>query len=160
MYADIPFWNQGHADGTSTNWADAGAPAILGFNTSSAPRNAEAVTFTAAGIVWGLTQTWTGYRAADGSVAAAENLTVLATTAPGHAAAWAKHYLPGDTYRGFVRLADFDVTTGSPVGLIEDLLRVAEYKGALMYDMYEDNAINFKDYTVFANQYLDEILWP
>jgi hypothetical protein len=50
--------------------------------------------------------------------------------------------------------------TGSPVGLIEDLLRVAEYKGALMYDMYEDNAINFKDYTVFANQYLDEILWP
>jgi hypothetical protein len=39
FYADIPFWDIAHADGTWDNPANAGAPAILGFDTSSAPRD-------------------------------------------------------------------------------------------------------------------------
>ena len=60
FYGDIPFYNFGNPDGTETNWGDGGAPPILGFNTSSAPRDSgNTVTFTEAGIEWGMTDTWT-----------------------------------------------------------------------------------------------------
>jgi hypothetical protein len=159
-YADWPFYYQGLSNGTTApTWGANGAINILGFNASGGPNDSgEEVAFTPAGIVWGLTTTWTSSRPTPPTIT--ENLTALATISGGSAAAWAKHYVEGDTYRGFVRLADFDVTTSSPVGLLEDLLHAAEYKGALVTDWYNDNVINFKDYSVFANQYLDEILWP
>ncbi len=158
-YADWPFYYQGHPDGSTTLWEPAGAINILGFNASGGTNDTgEEVVLTAAGIDWGLTQTWSSSRATPPTIT--ENLTALATISDGSVAAWAKHYLPGDIFRGFVRYADFDVTTSSPVGLIEDLLRVAEYRGALGTDWHADGVINFKDYTVFANQYLDELLWP
>jgi hypothetical protein len=49
---------------------------------------------------------------------------------------------------------------GSPTVNFDDVIRVAEYKGDLITDWYKDDVINFKDYGVFANQYLDEVLWP
>ena len=123
FYADIPFYNQGHADGTTTidGWRDAAAPAILGFNTSSAPRdNNNAVQFTPDGIEWGLTETWSSVRPAAAGITG--DLTVLATDNAGHSAAWVKHYVPGDTYRGFVRTRDVG---GMPN--VDDIIRLAEF---------------------------------
>jgi len=91
-YADIPFYYWGHVDGNSDTWGDAGAPAVLGFDTASAPRDSgQTATLTPAGIKWGLTQTWTSQRPLSPSVTT--NVTILATDASGNAAAWAKHYV-------------------------------------------------------------------
>jgi len=123
FFADIPFYNQAHADGTNTNWADAGATGILGFNTSSAPRDSgSTATITAAGTRWGLTSTWTSQRPLAPSVTS--NVTILATDNAGNAAAWVKHYVANDKFRGFVRLRD---TGGQPN--IQDVIRAAEYVG-------------------------------
>ena len=125
FYADIPFWNQGHADGTNTNWGQNGANGIFGF--SAAPNAAPAtwdsgneVTITEDGVIWGLTETWTSQRPA--APDAWDNMTILATDDAGAAAAWVAHFLPEDTFRGFVRIRD---TGGMPN--VEDLIRAAEY---------------------------------
>jgi hypothetical protein len=121
-YSDWPFYYQGHSDGTTVTWGSAGATSILGFNASTGPNDTyDEVVFTEAGIEWGLTTTWQSQRST--SVTVTDNLTPLATISSGSAAAWAKHFLPGDKYRGFVRMYD---TTGVPPN-VEDIMRVAEY---------------------------------
>jgi hypothetical protein len=121
-YSDWPFYYQGHADGTMVTWGGGGATSVLGFNASSGPNdNNEEVLFTDTGVAWGLTQTWTSRRPTSPTITA--NLTALATVRNGTAAAaWAKHFLPGDNYRGFVRFYDRD---GQPSAA--DVIRVAEY---------------------------------
>ena len=49
VYADIPFYNQGHADGTSTNWGEAGINNILGVGNVAVWDTNNTVTITAAG---------------------------------------------------------------------------------------------------------------
>jgi len=121
-YSDWPFYYQGHSDGTNVTWDSAGATSVLGFNASSGPNGTlEEVVITDAGIEWGLTTTWQSQRPT--SVTITPNLTPLATISSGSAAAWVKHYLPGDKYRGFVRIYDTD---GIPPN-VEDIMRVAEY---------------------------------
>jgi len=121
-YSDWPFYYQGHADGSNVTWGSAGATSVLGFNASSGPNDTmDEVVFTEAGIAWGLTTTWQSQRPT--SVTITDNLTPLATISSGSAAAWAKHYLPGDKYRGFVRLYD----TGGVPPSVEDVMRLAEY---------------------------------
>jgi hypothetical protein len=150
FYADIPFWDIAHVDGTWDNPQTAGASDILGFdNTVVLWDSNTQVTLTAAGIGWGLTQTWASVRPI-----AATDVTVLATDAAGNAAAWVRHYLPGDTARGFVRLYD---RSGRPP--VEDIIRAAEY-GALAADLYQDDVIDFKDFAALADAWLEEILWP
>ena len=120
-YADWPFYYVGHADGNMDTWGSAGATGVLGFNASSGPNDSyDVVEFTDAGIEWGLTQTWESRRPTSPTIT--NNLTVLATVSSGSAAAWVKHFLPGDRYRGFIRLYD----TG---GLADpdDVMRLAEY---------------------------------
>jgi len=120
-YSDWPFYYVGHADGSMDTWGSAGATGVLGFNASSGPNdNNEDVVFTDAGIEWGLTQTWTSQRPTSPTITS--NLTVLATVSSGSAAAWAKHFVPGDQYRGFVRLHD---TSGQANA--DDMMRLAEY---------------------------------
>ena len=53
-YADIPFWNQGHADGTSTNWGAGGATGILGMGAVALWDSSNTVTITEAGVKWGV----------------------------------------------------------------------------------------------------------
>jgi hypothetical protein len=121
-YSDWPFYYQGSSDGSQVTWGGAGATAVLGFNASSGPNdNNEEVTITDAGATWGLTETWESRRPTSATIS--ENMTALATISSGSAAAWVKHYLPGDNYRGFVRTYDRD---GAPT-IIEDLIRLAEY---------------------------------
>ena len=122
-YSDIPFYYQGHADGSSETWADAGAPAILGFNTSPGGLrdSGNLVTFTPAGESWGLTQTWNSARPATAD--AADGLTVLATDNAGNAAAWVKSYVANDSSRGFVRFWD----TAGDTPPAEDVIALAEY---------------------------------
>jgi len=121
-YSDWPFYYQGSSDGTNVTWGSAGATSVLGFNASSGPNDTmEEVVFTEAGIEWGLTTTWQSQRPT--SVTITPNLTPLATISSGSAAAWVKHFVTGDKYRGFVRLYD---TTGIPPS-VEDIMRVAEY---------------------------------
>ncbi len=127
-YADIPLYNQGHMDNTKTAWQDYGAQNILGFNTAGATRDSnQVVKLTAAGTEWGLTQTWQSVRPA--LPTATTNWTILATDNAGNAAAWVKHYVVGDTFRGFVRIWDFNVTaTVRPT--LDEIIRVAEYSGS------------------------------
>jgi len=121
-YSDIPFYYQGHADNSNTTWGDAGGSGVLGFSAASAPRDTyNTVTFTEAGITWGLTEPWESQRPTSPTVTT--NFTVLATDNAGNAAAWVKNYLVGDTYRGFVRIFD---RTGVPTS-VDDVMRVAEY---------------------------------
>jgi hypothetical protein len=121
-YSDWPFYYQGSSDGSMVTWSAAGATSVLGFNASSGPNDTQdEVVFTEAGIAWGLTTTWQSQRPT--SVTITDNLTPLATISSGSAAAWAKHYVPGDIYRGFVRLYD----TGGVPPSVEDVMRLAEY---------------------------------
>ncbi len=120
-YADIPFWNQGHAGGGMTNWSASGATGILGFNAASAWDGGGA-TITDEGIEWGLTDTWNSVRGTDPGLVD----IVLATDNAGNAAAWVKHYVPGDIYGGFVRIWDAALQSSSRPN-VDDIMRVAEY---------------------------------
>ncbi|UCG60166.1 MAG: hypothetical protein JSU70_11700 [Phycisphaerales bacterium] len=132
---------------------------MLGFNASGGTNDTgEQVALTAAGIEWGLTQTWPSLRATPPTIT--ENLTVLATISDGSAAGWAKHYVPGDYYRGFVRIADFDVSTADVAMLNPALLAVAESKGALPANLNEDDAVDFLDVAILGDTWLDELSWP
>jgi hypothetical protein len=153
-YADWPFYYVGHPDGTTTTWGGGGASAILGFNASSGPNDSyDVVVFTSAGTGWGLTTTWESRRPTSPTITS--NLTPLATTSAGSAAAWAKHFVPGDRARGFVRIWD---TTGTPP--VADVISVAESSGFLAADLYVDRMVDFKDYAVLADSWLEETVWP
>ena len=105
-------------------WGTNGAVSVLGFDASSATNDSyDEVTFTEAGIAWGLTGTWQSRRPT--AVDVTDNLTVLAVDDSGNAAGWVKHYLPGDTFRGFVRIYDYGSGDGSFD--VENLIAVAEY---------------------------------
>jgi len=120
-YADIPFYYWGHINSVNDTWGDAGAPAVLGFNTSSATRDtAQAPTFTAAGIKWGLTQSWGSQRPLAANVTT--NVTPLALDGNGAYPAWVKHYVANDKFRGFVRFRD----TGGQAD-VGDIMRLAEF---------------------------------
>jgi hypothetical protein len=120
-YADWPFYYQGTATGTMNTWGSAGATSVLGFNAATGPNDSyNVVTLTPEGVAWGLTQTWQSRRPT--SPTATSNLTVLAKDNAGNAAAWAKHFLPNDSFRGFVRFYD---TAGQ--ANVQDIMRVAEY---------------------------------
>ncbi len=116
--ADIPFYYMTTAGSVNTTWGDAGAPAILGFNTSGVARDIGGSTITDEGTEWGITESWGSQRAADPALVD----IVLATDSGGNAAAWVKFFVPGDTAGGFVRLRD----TGGQAN-VDDILRVAEY---------------------------------
>ena len=120
-YADWPFYYQGKADGTMVTWGGAGATSVLGFNAATGPNDSmNVVTLTLDGIKWGLTQTWQSQRPTSPTVT--PNLTVLAKDNVGNAAAWAKHFLPNDHFRGFVRFRD----TGGQADAAE-IMHVAEF---------------------------------
>jgi hypothetical protein len=158
QYADIPFYNQGHADGTTTNWADTGSRNILGFWCAGAGWNSwNTVSITDAGALWGLAETWPSLRPA----IAGDVDTILATDDDGDASGWQKRYVPGDFYRGFVYIADFDPSPGHEVLIAPALLSVAEYRGGFVTDMDDDGAVNFKDYAlIVGEEWLVEQLWP
>ncbi|MGD8499259.1 MAG: LamG domain-containing protein, partial [Phycisphaerales bacterium] len=136
-YSDWPFYYQGSSDGTMTTWAVPGAVNVLGFDAATGPGDTyEEVALTAAGVSWGLTETWQSRRPTSATVT--ENLTVLATLSGGSAAAWVKHYVPGDNYRGFVRIYDRDGQAN-----VDDIIRVAEYMGTKASNPYPaDGAIH------------------
>ncbi|MEN6427370.1 MAG: discoidin domain-containing protein [Phycisphaerales bacterium] len=123
-YSDWPFYYVGT---TSNSPAGNGAVQILGFNASSGPNDQnQLVTITEAGYQWGLTTPWSSLRPTSPTIT--DNLTVLATDNNGSAAGWVKHYVPGDTFRGFVRIDDH---SGAPIN-IPQLIAVAEYYEAFV----------------------------
>jgi regulation of enolase protein 1 (concanavalin A-like superfamily) len=118
-YADWPFY---YAGTTGTTWGSNGAVQVLGFNASTGPNDlGQLVTITETGRRWGLTTPWSSTRPTSPTVT--PNLEVLALDNNGNAAGWVKHYVPGDTFRGFVRIDDH---SGAPVD-IPQLMAVAEY---------------------------------
>ncbi|MEN6335874.1 MAG: hypothetical protein ABFE01_16600, partial [Phycisphaerales bacterium] len=131
--ADIPFYDIASV-GTSTNYSATGSTAILGFYAANGTWDTgNTVAITPAGTKWGLTKTWASVRPAQ----AASVDIVLATDNSGAAAAWVKHYLPKDTFRGFVRILD---ASGLPD--VEDVVRLAEYREAFPYAMLVSPANN------------------
>ena len=122
-YSDWPFYYCGT---TSTTWGSNGAVQVLGFNASSGPNDQnQLVTITDIGRRWGLTTPWSSTRPTSPTIT--PNLEVLARDNNGNAAGWVKHYVPGDTFRGFVRIDDH---SGAPVN-IPQLMAVAEYYEAV-----------------------------
>jgi hypothetical protein len=117
FYADIPFYNQAHADGTWTNWAQGGQSAILGIASMAGWDSNTQTKITPLGQQWGLATTWASVRPYPTT-----GLAVLATDGGGNAAAWAKFFVKNDSFRGFVRLWD---RGGHPP--VEEIIRVAEY---------------------------------
>ncbi|MHC4355269.1 MAG: right-handed parallel beta-helix repeat-containing protein, partial [Planctomycetota bacterium] len=145
-YADIPMFYQGHSDGTRTGWGNNGSINILGFDAASGPWDTQdEVTFTVNGVNWGLTETWQSERPTSPS-----GLSVLAEDNRGYAAAWVKHYVPGDNYRGFVRVFD---RPGEPN--INDVQRVAEYPYVPEPIVYyvDDDATGANDGSSWADAY-------
>jgi len=132
-YADIPMYYQGHVDGMRTNNGVDGSRNVLGFNAAEGLWNSDdEVIFTADGSAWGLTETWRSFRPTAGG-----GLRILARDTGGNAAAWVKHYIAGDDYRGFVRLFD---RSGEPN--VNDLRRAAEYPhvpGPIVFDNQAEN---------------------
>ena len=120
FWADIPFWDIGHADGTWDNAGAAGASGVLGIGAVAVWDTNQTVAITPAGQKWGLTQTWASVR----PHSAGDVDIVLAKDNAGNAAAWVKHYAPGDAFRGFVRIFD----RGGQADIV-DIIRVAEYTG-------------------------------
>jgi hypothetical protein len=99
-----------------------GSLGALGFRAAGGTWDSgEQVTLTDEGRAWGLTHTWPSVRPAEG-----DDLRVLARDSRGLAAAWVKHYLPGDTYAGFARFSDSPAAPNA-----EDVRRLAEYPNAL-----------------------------
>jgi hypothetical protein len=148
-YADIPFYYQGHSDGTQTTWGGDGQVNILGIGGVDRWDTNETVTITLNGASWGLTQTWNSVRANN-----PDGLTVLATDNEGYAGAYVKHYLPGDSARGFVRL--YDRSGQPPVG---DIISAAEFKGGVS-DLNGDGTVGWLDVILMLGDWLDEELWP
>jgi len=121
-YSDIPFYYVTTAGGANTTWGTGGSTNILGFNAAGGTWDVGGtVTITDEGVKWGLTDAWTSTRPA--APAPIENFTILASDANGNAPGYVAHFLPGDTFRGFVRIEDH---TGAPVN-IDNLIAVAEY---------------------------------
>ncbi len=122
FYADIPFYNIALTDGTllAPNPATGGQDAILGIGTNLVWDTNNQAKITGAGAAWGLTATWASVRATPSDKVS----LVLAADDAGNAAAWVKFFVPGDYYRGFVRLYD---RGGHPP--VEDIIRAAEYRG-------------------------------
>ena len=118
-YSDWPFYYCGT---TGTTWGSNGAVQVLGFNAATGPNDGgQLVTITDLGRRWGLTTPWPSRRPTSPTVTS--NLDVLAKDNNGNAAGWVKHYVPGDTFRGFVRIEDHD---GAPINVAQ-LMAVAEY---------------------------------
>jgi hypothetical protein len=135
-YADIPIYYQGHTDDTLSNYGPDGSISVLGFNAANGSWDSEdEVAFTAEGSAWGLTETWRSVRPT-----AAGGLRVLARDTNGNAAAWVKHYIYGDDYRGFVRLFD---QPGEPN--VNDLLRASEYPNVPEPIVFDNQAENQDD---------------
>jgi hypothetical protein len=120
-YSEMPMYYQGFPDGSQTKWAEAGMANILDIpGTSWTNNTASTVAITPEGTEWGLTTTWTSNRWTPSD----DTFTVLATDGSGNVSAYAKHFVPGDTWGGFVRIWDFPV---SAIPNIEDIQKVAEY---------------------------------
>jgi len=120
-YSDMPMYYQGSSNGTSVTWAEAGMANILDIPGSAWTNDTgTTVTITAEGTDWGLTTAWTSNRWTPSD----DTFTVLSTDGSGNVAGYAKHFVPGDTGAGFVRIWDFPVTA---IPNIEDIQRVAEY---------------------------------
>jgi hypothetical protein len=117
-FGDVPIYYQGHAGGGLTVWGVSGSINVLGFNAAGGSWDVgQHVSFTPDGAAWGLTDPWPSLRPA-----LPAGLRVLAEDAEGNAAAWVRHYVAGDTHRGFVRFRDTPDTPN-----VDDLRRLAEY---------------------------------
>jgi hypothetical protein len=124
LYADIPFWDIAKADGTWVNYGGGGCASILGISGVDWTNDTNSrVTLTDAGREWGLTETWTSNR---WTPATGKSFTILATDAAGNPAAWVKHFVANDKFRGFVRIWDC-VVSATYHPSVEDIIRVAEH---------------------------------
>jgi len=155
-YADVPFWYVGHSDGTRTTYKEAGCANILGISGTTyaddwvnGPNGT--VTITSEGVAWGLTETWASWR----WVPADEVDIVLAADNAGYASAWVKHFAPGDTTAGFVRIWDIWMNADT-IPNVQDLVRVAEYglppnPHNPIADLYGDGIVNIADFCRLAH---------
>jgi hypothetical protein len=150
-FSDIPFYYQGHSDGTQTTWGEAGQAGILGLGNLAQWDSWNTVTITDAGAAWGLTATWSSLRVEH----AGDVDVVLATDNSGNAAAYVKHYAPGSAAQGFVRLWDMNTAPA-----VEDVVSAAESKGYLAADLSGDGAVGWMDVILMLGDWLDEELWP
>jgi len=116
---DVPFYYQGHADGSRTEWGTAGMGSLLGVSMGVWDPN-DLVAITADGVARGLTQTWRSLRAVN---QAGSRVTKVFGSSTGGAAAWLKNFCPQVPSSGFIRLWDNMGDFTSPAHLA-DLLAI------------------------------------
>ncbi len=116
---EVPFYYQGHADGSWTAWGEQGQENVLGVGHGTWDIG-DLVTITSAGHEWGLKENWTSNRPAN-----ADNVTAVLASSSGGAAAWFKNFNSDYPTSGFVRIWDADVSL-SP-SLLADLYAIATH---------------------------------
>lgn len=127
FYGEIPFFRQANADGGTELWQWAGAVNVLGIpETRQTFGTDTTVQHTLEGENWGLARPWRSNRYTPFEPDMLDDITVLAYDGEGNIAGWVKHFVPGDTTRGFVRVWDFNVNQNNRPTLTE-LRSLAEY---------------------------------
>jgi len=152
---DIPFYNVSQA-GTNLNLADAGAPAILGFNTSPGAGRGlnDKPVLTGAGQSIGLTDTWqTSNRPA--SIA---DVDVVIASSKGGAAGWIRFYPQSTGPGAFIHVIDTvedDAAAKIDDTILANLQKLAEFSGAIsggttvtLGDLNGDGKVNVQDATL------------
>jgi hypothetical protein len=139
--SDVPFYYQGHEDGSQTVWGNAGPVNVLGVNFMYWDFNATSAVITSDGYRWGLSLA--DFGSCQRPVLPSDVTTVLSETA-GYASNWFKNFNSAFPYSGFIRYSYQDFN-GSDVARINDVVNLAVYP--LFLDSI-DRAFIFSDFSV------------
>jgi hypothetical protein len=121
--ADVPFFYQGHADRSKTEWGNAGPIKVLSVSFFYWEFNATPAVVSKAGYRWGMSLA--NFATSQRPVLPSDVTTVLSST-DGYASSWHKNYNSAFIDSGFVRYSYQDFN-GSDVARVNDAINLAVY---------------------------------
>ena len=121
--SDVPFYYQGHEDGSQTVWGNAGSVNVLGVNFMYWDFNATSAVITGDGNRWGMSLA--DFAPSQRPVLPSDVTTVLSETG-GYASSWFKNFNSAFPCSGLIRYSYQDFN-GSDVARINDVVNLAVY---------------------------------